>query len=79
MLKNEDALESLVQCTAQAARTGDMDVRALANIAYGAACSYRGKQMDVLFMGLARAGKRCTAAFNTQELANTAWAFATAK
>ena len=72
MLKNEDALEPLVQCTMQAARTGDIGVRELANIAYGAAYGGAGKQMGALFMGLARAGKRRMAGFNAQDLANTA-------
>ena len=78
MLKNEDALEPLVQCTVQAARTGDIGMRALVNIAYGAACGGAGKQMSALFMRLARAGKRRMAGFTTQILANTAWAFAIA-
>ena len=78
MLKIEDALEPLVQCTVQAAKTGDIGVRQLANIAHGAACGGAGKQMGALFMELASAGKRRMAGFTTQGLANKAWAFATA-
>ena len=39
--KNANALQPLVQCTVQAARTEDIGARALANIAYGAARSGR--------------------------------------
>ena len=57
---------------------GDIGVRQLANIAYGAACSGMGKQLGALFMGLACAAKWRMADFHAQDIANTAWAFATA-
>ena len=72
MSRNADALEVLVQRTVQAARTGDIGVRALANIAYGAACGGAGNQKGALFMGLARAGMRRMAGFTTQNLTSTA-------
>ena len=65
-------LEPLVQCTMQAARKGDIGVRELANIAYGAACSGRKEQMGALFLGLACVAKQRMANFKSQELANTA-------
>ena len=45
----------MVKRTVQAARTGDIAARDIANIAYGAARSSKGKQMGVLFMALASA------------------------
>ena len=50
----------------------------MANIAYGAARSSKGKRIGLLFMVLARAAvKQHIRDFNSQDLANTAWAFAT--
>ena len=56
-----------------------MDIRALANIAHGAASSNKGKHMGALFMALGRAvlAEQRMRDFNSQELTNTAWAFAT--
>ena len=79
LCKKANALQPLVQCTVQAARIGDIGVRQLANIAYGAAGSSRGKQMGALFIGLATTAEHHMAGFNTQELSNTAWAFVTAR
>ena len=54
-----------------------MNTRGLANIAYAAARGTKGQQMGVLFMALASAAtERRMRDFNTQDLANTAWAFA---
>ena len=57
---------------------GELDAQALANIAYGAACSGMGKAHSALFAALAREAEQCLGQFNAQGLANTAWAFATA-
>ena len=56
-----------------------MNSRALANIAYGAASSNKGKHMGALFMALGRAvlAEQRMRDFNSQDIANTAWAFAT--
>ena len=62
--KNVEALEPLVQCTVQAARAGDFDTRALANIAYGVACSGGQKRMGALFMALASAAEWRKTNFN---------------
>ena len=55
MRDEEEAVVSLVKHTVQAAMAGDIGVQELANTAYGAACSSKGKQMGLLFMVLARA------------------------
>ena len=52
---NAEVVGSLVKRTVQAARTGDISARELANIAYGAARSGRGQKMSALFVALARA------------------------
>ena len=78
LCKKANALQPLVQCTVQAARTEDIGARTLANIAYGVARSSRGKQMGALFTALARPAEQRMADFNAQDLANTAWAFTTA-
>ena len=76
---SSEAMGSLVKHTMQAARTGDIGAREIANIAYGAARSSEGKQMGVLFVALASAAAEWRMTdFNSQNLANTAWAFATA-
>ena len=67
-----EALQSLVQHTVQVARSGDFDVQCLANIAYGAARSCRGKWMGALFMALARVAERSVGDFNEQDVGNTA-------
>ena len=73
---NVEALEPLVQGAVRAAR--EMGARELANVAYGAACSGSGESLGALFALLARVAQRRVGEFNAQELANTAWAFATA-
>ena len=73
-------MEPLAKHTTQAVDARKMDKRALANIAYGAASSNKGKHMGALFTALARAAaaeEQRMRNFNSQELANTAWAFAT--
>ena len=56
----------------------EINARALAHLAYGGALSSMGVSLVVLFAALARAAERRLGEFNAQELANTAWAFATA-
>ena len=48
-------------------------------MAYGAACSGRGASIGLLFAALARAVEQQVRASKAQQLANTAWAFATVK
>ena len=67
----------LVQRTIQAAEKGTIEGRELANVCYGVAFSSKGKLLGALIAALARAAKRRMHEFNAQELANTAWAFAT--
>ena len=55
MRDEAEAVVSLVKHTVQAARAGDIGTQEIANTAYGAARSSKGKQMGVLFMVLARA------------------------
>ena len=62
----------------QAARVAKIGARQLANIASGAAHSSRRPILGTLFKVLAKATERRVCNFNTQNLANTAWAFATA-
>ena len=45
-----EAVVSLVKHTVQAARAGDIGVQEIANTAYGAARSSKGKQMGVFFL-----------------------------
>jgi hypothetical protein len=71
------ALEPLVQQTIHAAECGEIHARGLANVAYGAAVSGLAKTLGELFTALARASECRVGEFTTQELANTAWAFAT--
>ena len=72
-------MEPLAKHTTQAVDARKVHVRELANIAYGAASSSKGKQNGALFMALARAAvaEQRMRDFSSQELANTAWAFAT--
>ncbi len=72
------ALEPLVQHTAHAAKVGKMGSRGLTNVAYGAALSGMEASFGLLFAALASAAKHSVGEFNAQDLANTAWAFATA-
>ena len=69
-------MEPLAKRTTQAVDARKMNSRALANIAYGAASSNKGKHMGALFMALGRAvlAEQHMRDFNSQELANTAWA-----
>ena len=62
----------------KAARLGEMVARSLANIAHGVAHSCRGEWLSTLFAALAGAAEQHVGDFNPQDLANTAWAFATA-
>ena len=55
-----------------------MEAQELANIVYGVACSGRGVSLGALFQALARAAELHVGDFKAQELANIAWAFATA-
>ena len=48
-------MEPLAKRTTQAVDARKMNSRALANIAYGAASSNKGKHMGALFMALGRA------------------------
>ena len=75
---NAEPMEPLVQHPVRAAQTGEIGARELANVGYGAACSSMGKSLGALFAALARTAQRRVGEFNAQELANTAWAFATA-
>ena len=67
-----------MQHMAHAARAGEIEARQLANVAYGAALSGMGVSLGVQFAVLARAAEQHLGEFNAQELANTAWAFASA-
>ena len=76
MRDEAEAVVSLVKHTVQAARAGDIGVREIANTAYGAARSSKGKQMGVLFMVLARAAaERRMRDSISQQLASTPWMF----
>ena len=68
----------MVQHTVQAVSAGELSAQQLANIAYGAARSVRDKWLRILFAAVAMAAQRRMRDFNPQNLANTAWAFATA-
>ena len=59
---------------------GELDARALANIAYGAARSVRDKWLSKLFAALSRPveSQRHIGDSTPQELANPAWAVAKA-
>ena len=69
--------EALVQHTVRQVQAAQIDSRALANVAYGAARCGRSGMISLLFAALAIAAERRLSEFKTQELANTAWAFAT--
>ena len=70
----------LVQHTLQTAEAGEMSARALANVAYGATRGGGGESAGALFAASARVAERrdLVCEFKPQQLANTAWAFATA-
>ena len=69
-----------MQHTVHEARKEHIGTRQLANIVYGGTqChSLTGNWKEALFAVLARAAELRLGDFNVQELANTAWAFATA-
>ena len=60
------------------AKEGELGARQLANIANGVANCGRDNWLSTLFAPLATAVRRRMGGFIPQELANTAWAFATA-
>ena len=68
---NAGMLKHLLQHTVHAAGAAQLDARALATVAYGAACGGRGVSSDMLFAALAMAAER-VCDFNAQDLANTA-------
>ena len=70
-------MELLVQSTIQAAEKGMLEGRELANVCYGVTFSSKGKMLGAVIAALARAAERRMHRFNAQDLANTAWAFAT--
>ena len=70
-------VQALVQHTVREAQAGKVGPRALANVAYGAARCGRSAMLSLLFAVLARAVERRLIELNLQEIANTAWAFAT--
>ena len=70
-------LELLVWHTIRKAMAGHLGARQVANVAYGAANSGSSKSLGPLFIALARAAERRVSDFKPQNLANTAWAFAT--
>ena len=68
----------LIQHTVRAAWAGYFGTRELANTAYGAVCGGTAKVQSELLGALAGAKERRLGGFSAQQLANTAWAFATA-
>ena len=75
--KHAEALEPLVQHTMRAAEAAEIGARELANVAYAMACSGWGESLVMLFTILAQAAGRQMSESKPQELANTAWSFAT--
>ena len=70
-------LELLVHHTVRTAEAVEMSARRIANVAYEAARSGRAELLGLLFSTLARLAEQRMGEFNKQDLANTAWAFAT--
>ena len=66
-----------MQHTVRKAQAGQVGPRALANMADGAARCGRSGMLRILVAALATAAKRRLSDFNPQDVANTAWAFAT--
>ena len=66
-----------MQHTVRKVQAGQVGARQLANVAYGAARSSLGELVDPLFVASARAAAWRVSEFNSQNVANTAWAFAT--
>ena len=69
--------ELFVYHTMWMAKAGEIGARGLANVANGAAHIGRAELFGLLFETLARAAEQRVSEFKHQELANTAWAFAT--
>ena len=61
----------------RASGTGEIGAREVANMVYGAARISIGELLGVLFKALATAAEHRVSKLNEQELANTAWSFAT--
>ena len=78
MQTNAEVLEPLVQQTMRAARAEEIGAREFSNIAYGVACSQRGKSLGSLFTVLARTVQHCVDDFNAHSLTNADSAFTTA-
>ena len=70
-------VQALVQHTVRKAQAGQVGPRALANVAYGAARCVMIGMLRMLAAALSTAAERRLSEFNAQEIANTAWAFAT--
>ena len=68
-----------MQHTVRKAQAGQVGPRELANVVYGAARCGRSGMLIMLVAALARAAERRLRDFNPQNVANTAWAFATVK
>ena len=66
-----------MQHTVRKAQAGQVGPRELANVAYGAARCGRSGMLRMLAAALATAAERRLSEFNPQDVANTAWAFAT--
>ena len=75
--RNVLALDPLVQHTIQSVREEVIEARTIATTVHRAARSGTGKSMTTLFVPLATVAERRMGDFNSQALANTAWAFAT--
>ena len=67
-----------MQHTVRKTKAGQVDPRGLANMALGAARCGRSGMPGILVAALATATERRLTLFNPQNVANTAWAFATA-
>ena len=68
-------MEALAKHTTQEVDARKVGARGLANIAHGAARSSGGKHVGAVFTALARAAtEQRMRDFNSQNLANTAWA-----
>ena len=70
--------QALVQHTVRKAQAGLVGPRELANVAYGAALCARSGTLSMLVAALATAAEGRLSEFHPQNVANTAWAFATA-
>eukprot|EP00747_Dinoflagellata_sp_TGD_P086898 gnl/TRDRNA2_/TRDRNA2_163461_c0_seq1.p1 gnl/TRDRNA2_/TRDRNA2_163461_c0~~gnl/TRDRNA2_/TRDRNA2_163461_c0_seq1.p1 ORF type:complete len:478 (-),score=57.39 gnl/TRDRNA2_/TRDRNA2_163461_c0_seq1:78-1511(-) len=74
---NTEAPNLLVENTVQSAMEGELRSALLANVAYGAARSYRGRSLRTLFAALADAAETQMEDLQPRELSSIAWAFAT--